>query len=656
MYRELKERLQYWVDSVFARGSAAQLALVVLFFLLAMLFGMSAYFMGLFSPANKDIDGISRKMDNGGLWDTWWWSLKHLFDPSFFYQDQGATWPIIAVSLTSTILGMAIFATLIGFISSAIDTRLESLRKGNSSVKERDHILILGWSNKVASVLNLLAQYRERLKVVILAPRDVEQMQEALRVEGAYDHKMKIILRSGYPSSFSELRRVAFQQAHSVIVLSYRDESHEASDPDIEAIKTLLLLSSFPEWNGSRPKMVGEITQKEKLEVARIAGQGTIPIISSSQIISKVVVQCSRQPQLSTVYSEIFSFAGSEIYIRPFPECATRRFGDILHAFSDAVPIGVSRSAEKGDGYQYEPVLNPGADYLIAGDEWLILMARNENCAFQPELPVPALPPLGTAEVAEAKLENILVLGWNNSLYDILSEYDEYVSPGTRVKVVSNYDAPTAMRRLEEFGKLEFPNLKLEFRRGNTVMRDTLEALNVPRYDCVVMLADESNGEGDPDARTIMSLVLLQDILSHAPGERRPQLVSELLDPRNRELIARANVNDIIVSPQVVSMLLAQISQQQMLTAVYDDLLSARGVEIYLKPAEHYVPLGELVSFGGLLVAAQRRNEIALGVCIHADRRDPAKSHGVQLNPPKEQSWAFLTGDRVIVLAQNLYG
>ncbi len=654
MLRELKERLQYWLDGVFAKGAIAQLALVLLAFLLAVLFGMTAWFLGLFSPANREVEGIARKIDDGGFWDTWWWSLKHLFDPSFFYLDQGATWPVIVMSLAMTIAGMAIFATLIGFISSSIDARLHALRKGNSIVKERGHMLILGWSNKVAAILHLLAQFRSDLTVVILAPRDIEDMQESLRVEGAYAYGLRIILRSGRPSSFAELHRVAFHTAHSIIVLAHGEEGREQANADIEAIKTLLLLSSYTGWGDTPPKMVGEIVQKEQLEVARIAGQRKIPIVSSSQIISKVIVQCSRQAHLSNVYSEIFAFAGSEIYVQPFLACTGRLFGEVLHAFDDAIPIGVSRWRTEDGVPHYEPLLNPPPDHAIRDGEWLILMARTERIAYQPHAVAAPAPPRGEGAATPIRLEQVLVIGWNSNLYDILAEYDAYVAPGTRIEVVSNYDEAEATRRLAEFGTIACRAIQPVFRRANTTMRGPLEALNVGSFDCVVVLADESHGEADPDARTIMCLVLLQDLLRGA--ERRPQLVSEILDPRNRELIARARVNDIIVSPQVVSMLLAQISQQKMLTSVYDELLSAGGVEIYLKPASHYVALGQPVSFGALLSAGRERKEVALGVSIASERFDPARGNGVELNPPKDRSWVFEADDRIVVLAQDLYG
>jgi len=654
MLKDLKERLQYRLDNVFARGWIAQLVLVLFFFFLTLLFGMSARLVGLFSPENAEVEGIEQKVDGGGFWDTWWWSLKHLFDPTYFYSNQGATLPVIFVSLATTLLGMVIFATLIGVVSSAIDARLDSLRKGNSSVKESGHILILGWSNKVASIINLLAQFRANLKVVILAPRDVEDMREALRVEGVFENRMRVILRSGHPSSFAELRRMAFESAYSIVVLAAGDDAREDADADIEAIKTMMLLASFDNWSGVRPKIVGEIVQKEKLEIARIAGQYRIPIVSSSQIVSKVVVQCSRQACLSSVYAELFSFTGSALYIRPFPQCAGKRFDEAAHGFTNAVLLGVSRGRQENGTVRYDPWLNPGADHVIASDEWLILMAHSERIAYDPQAAAARAPAVGTASLAETRLERVLILGWNDNLYDILVEYDEYVRAGTLIEVASNFDTEAAHERLGEFGSLDFRNLRTAFRRVNTVMRGGLESLNPASFDCIVILADTSHDEADPDARSIMSLILLQDILNQQ-GSSGPHLVCEILDPRNRELIARARVNDIVVSPQIVSMLLTQISQQQMLDSVYDTLLSSGGVEIYLKPAAHYVEAGAEVSFSELTAAAQARGEIALGICTGSERCDAERNNGVLLNPGRDRRWLLGEEDRVIVLATDLY-
>ena len=44
---------------------------------------------------------------------------------------------------------MLIFAMMLGLVSDAISEKVDSLRKGKSEVIEKNHILILGWSDKL---------------------------------------------------------------------------------------------------------------------------------------------------------------------------------------------------------------------------------------------------------------------------------------------------------------------------------------------------------------------------------------------------------------------------------------------------------------------------------------------------------------------------
>ncbi|XP_062075836.1 ion channel POLLUX-like [Humulus lupulus] len=54
---------------------------------------------------------------------------------------------VVFVSISSG--GMLIFAMILGLVSNAISEKVDSLRKWKSEVIERNHILILGWSDKL---------------------------------------------------------------------------------------------------------------------------------------------------------------------------------------------------------------------------------------------------------------------------------------------------------------------------------------------------------------------------------------------------------------------------------------------------------------------------------------------------------------------------
>lgn len=146
-----------------------------------------------------------------------------------------------------------------------------------------------------------------------------------------------------------------------------------------------------------------------------------------------------------------------------------------------------------------------------------------------------------------------------------------------------------------------------------------------------------------------MTLLHLRDI-----ADRRDthfSIVSEMLDDRNRELAEVTEVDDVIVSGRVISLMLAQISENRHLANVFRDLFSAEGSEIYLRPAVDYVKEGELVNFATVVEAARRRGECALGYRFGDHSKDPSVSYGVRVNLPKSEPIEVLPGDRVIVLA-----
>src|SRR4051812_32279394 len=122
-WTNFREHLRYRVDQVFAHGWFARLVLLGVVTCLVILLGMSAYFFGLFDKSNVAVAGIGRQID-AGFYDTLWWSAKHIFDPSFFDSNYGATWPIVVISLIMSMVGMSLFATLLGFISGAIENRM----------------------------------------------------------------------------------------------------------------------------------------------------------------------------------------------------------------------------------------------------------------------------------------------------------------------------------------------------------------------------------------------------------------------------------------------------------------------------------------------------------------------------------------------------
>jgi hypothetical protein len=632
--------LRYRLNLLVTRGAAAQYALLAGVALLVVLLGVNAWFFGLFGRQALEAEGIDDRL-GGGLADSFWWSLKHVIDPGAFAEDYGAPIPVLVISFLLSVTGLAILGLFIAFVTSTVQRQLRLARKGSTEVVERGHTLILGWSKKVSAILAFLAAASSRRTVVVLAPRDIDEMQDVLRLGQAAWGKLSVVLRSGATSSLDELERVGLGRAASVIALA--DEAPEATgrESDIETIKTLMLLSRYDGWHEAPPRMVAEIMQKRNVEIAAIAGARAVPLVSSSEIISKVIVQAARQPGISSVYSEIFSYGGNTAFVVPCPQAQGRTFGEVAHWFHDAVPVGVSWTGDE-DG-RLHAALNPEADYEIAGDERLVLLARGPDPGFDPRRRAPPLVAGGDGRKLVRALERLLILGWNENIDEILGELDAHSNRDAVVTVLAAHEEAYAREFLRTALAREFRNIAVEYRRGGAINRRTLESLRPESYDCIITLADESHGEGDPDARTIMTMLVLGDLLQ---GDNLPHVVAEIHDGANEALLRGTVARDVVVSPEMVSLQLAQISRDPVLGSIYRELLSAGGIEVGLQAAGRYVGPDAALSFDELIASAQRFTEIAIGV-RHAGR--------IVLNPARDSRWTLGPDDRLIVLAQQLY-
>jgi hypothetical protein len=644
MFQELKERLRYMIDRAFAREFAGQMILFLVLVVVVTLIGMTAVFFGLFGPENEDVPGIPRGIDRGFV-DSLWWSMQRVLRLPGFERMYGATAPILAYALFLSVMGLAVFGILVSMINTAMQRRIETLRKGDSPVKERDHVLLLGWSDKIYSVLRQLARLQPGSKVVILAPSEIADMQEALRVNGSLREDLTIILRSGIPSNVRELARVAVDRASSVIVLSPNTDK-ERLGGDSEVIKTMMLLAAKEDWRGKAPTLTAEIALEQNQELAEIAARGRLHLISSSTVISKILVQCIRYPGLADVYTEIFSPTGNSLYVRNIAACTGQTLRDIAYGFPAAIPIGIAWEEKTSDGMRHAAGLNPEPDYDIAEDEKLVLLT--------PGLPVQFTHPESNYEseiyrdggVSARVPPKVLLIGWNGNVFDILVELNAHALRGTEIVLLSNMDPAAANLQIDQLLGRKIENLGVEFRQGDPVERASYSDIDLAAYPAVVLLADASSGESDIDARTLRTLLRLSDLRKRTGAE--PHTVVELLDVANRDLLGGLHVDDVVVSGQVISAQLAQIARQPVLGPIYRELLSAGGVEISLRPASDYVQAGSNCCFFDLMFAAQQKMEIALGVRL-------ARENRLLLNPERTLGWQLDEQDRVVVLAQQVY-
>jgi hypothetical protein len=226
---------------------------------------------------------------------------------------------------------------------------------------------------------------------------------------------------------------------------------------------------------------------------------------------------------------------------------------------------------------------------------------------------------------------------------DLLREFDSYGNERFTVDILSAVSGAKRAARLARHEAVRLGNVQVRQHEGDYTVPGNLSALGPESFDNIVLLGSDwlRNGE-ESDARTIMGYLLLHEMLE---GSRpRPQLLVELLDPQNVSLF-RQREGEVLISPSILSHILAQVALRPELRAVYDQLFGAGGAEISFRPAAAYAVAGQRLCFRELQEQAAARGETALGL-----QRTEHRIRDLQLNPPREQQWQVGSGDEVVLL------
>lgn len=625
-----RARARYRFDNLMARGVGIQIltlagitaALIVIVLVLLRITGL----------------GPDGKPEDTG--DALWNGLMHAMDGGTIAGQPGP-WTYRFIMLVATLGGIFVLSALISILSGGFQAILDSLRKGRSRVVEKRHTVILGYSSRIHALLSELATANANVKhacVVVLAPEDKVRMDDEIREQLGRKHRLRVVTRSGSPLIADDLELVNLDAAKSVIVLSPDGDRQ----PDISVLKTLMAIAKAASNLREPPHVVAELQGEATLSVAKMV-LPSASLVLAPPLIGRLLVQTGRQSGLSEVYTELLDFGGDEIYMKPEPGLTGRPFRDVLAAYDSSAVLGVVDV----DG---AVMLPPPLDRPMAANDRVVAISEDDDTV--------VLDGKATAIVTEAivteatdpapRPERTLILGVCGKLPLVLRELDHYVGPGS-VTVVLGGEVAARAELDEVLGELR--HMTVEVRGGDLSDREVLDALDVPSFDHVLLLAENDDAADEQaDAHTMVALLHLRDILSRA-GVDVP-ITTEMLAAQNRELASVAEVDDFIVSNALVSLVITQVAENKLLSAVFDNLFSAAGTELYLKPVERYVRPGIDLDFYTVLDAAARRGEIALGYRIAADARDADRAFGVRCNPRKSERLRFAPGDKIIVLAQ----
>jgi voltage-gated potassium channel Kch len=615
-----RERLSYRFDTWMSKGTVALIGLLAV---VTFVFVVVVAFIVWALPLHP------KDEPEGDFFDIFWGNLMRTLDPGTMGSDEG--WGFRLAMLVVTLGGLVIVASLIGIVSGGFDAKIAELRKGRSRVIERDHTLILGWNDKVFTIvreLTIANASRGRRAIVIVADRDKVEMEDALRAIVEPRGSTTVICRSGNPVRPADLALGSPDEARSIIVLAPEHDD----DPDAVVIKTALAVAQRANRTEGTGHVVAELREASNLEAARLVGGEEMQWVLADELIGRITVQTCRGSGLSVVYSELLDFSGSEIYFAEYPALAGATYGEAQLAFEDSIVIGLASDRETW--------LNPAPSTILQTGHSLIMIAEDDSSIRLAAAPSAELSAIRAAGRLEPRPERTIILGYNGRLPTLLRELDAFAVPGSTALVVADVDAPELP---------EVANLDLRFEHARVTSRRTLDAVGVADADHVIVLADDRLPVQQADARTLVTLLHLREI-----GERtdaRLNIVSEMLDDHNRELAEVTRADDFIVSDRLVALMLAQLSESSGLASVFEELFTAAGSELRVQPAVDYVTDEAPITFATVVAAAQRRGETAIGYRIGRRARGAEPGTSIVINPHKASRRQFAADDSIIVLS-----
>lgn len=684
-----RNRIQFIIERLLLSGTFARLAVGAAFL------GLVALGMGVlgFLVAR----GTEQSFGNPA--EAVWWAFLRLTDSGYLGDDEGTGLRI--VSTLVTIAGTVLFlGVLVAVLTQGLNEWIRKLEMGLTPISARHHVIVLGWSSRLPGLVRNMLESEQRLrrflarigakklKLVLLW----DQVSPALTADlmtqvGAPRKTSRIILRSGSPLRLDHLTRVDYLRASAIVLPAENHRSAEgASRSDNSALKTIFSISQslrLADPSARPPLLVAELFDARKIPVALHNYRGPIEVVAGDEVISRMLAQMVRHPQISQVYRELLTHGlGNELFAR---SCETglagRSFWQIAAERPEALLIGVTQPDSEG----VSSVLNPPPDYVFQPTDKVIYVAREWEAGDPtPPASAPGSAAAGSAWPAPRKrLEaarrddlRLLVVGWSRRIPAFVQELESYTNQGFEITIASRYPLAGREHELQGYG-CRTKRVRVRHVETDCTVPDQLAALDPSSFDVVLCMAsDLAETDEESDARTLVAYAILQELWSElakpaaadddrpAPRRKRPRLVLELLDELNVALIDSERC-EYLLSPQVLSHMLGQVALRRELNAVFEQLFNSGQTEITFRDVVRYgVAPGERIDFARLQSLARLHHEVALGyfseqanataaasadVAEQDGKTDPSAG-GLMLNPGPAAEWTVSAGDRVVVL------
>jgi len=622
------------------------LAINLLFFLLASLLIMAL---------------LPLSIGHRNYWECMYFAITMVLDAgciSNVIEDVGvAGVSLIIACVIIVIIGMILFTGgAIGYVSNVIGNIIDNTNAGKWKLRVSGHTVILNWNNRASEIINDMLYSEQKETVVVLTSSNPAQIKAEIE-ERLYDtiesenrameaairktkgffstllymhhHKLRrshvtVIVREGDTYSTKMLSDVSVKNAKAVVVLgsdiqnnvcqyNQREILERNEKGNSNLVKTAIQVADMTAAvdSADNQQLIVEVDDAwtgmlidRVMEHKKNTGKNNIVPVSADKILGQILSQFSLMPELSSIYSELFSNKGSAFYSRvDQEEVSNAQFvEDYLARHFRSVPLMHLRHEGSGgevDTCEY---------YFMAGSDEDV--DSEENVSLQPY---------------SVKLNydfwltrrNVIILGHNTKCSAIMEGFDSFRNEwnfkrqdlidkyGPEILNITVIDDPDSLAKRNYYRDYPYVKNVVEadiFDRGKIMdMINQIVDENIGDTS-ILILSDDSVVNEDIDSAALTYLIYVQDIISEHQmrdpdfDESSIDVIVEILNPKNHDVVQNYSRTNIVISNRFISKMVTQISAKREIFDLYSDILiyddadanSFDSMELYVKPVDEF--------------------------------------------------------------------
>lgn len=613
-------KLYFYIDNMLSRGANT---------LILWLAAICIVFVSIATSLTW-VTGLSPHESFGGLF---WDFMMRAITPWEIEASMGSL-PYLAIMLVVTLFGIFVLSILISLLSAIIDARVRDITSGQRDFPFSDHLVILGWSQRVPAIIEelIIANQSEAVnRILIVSGRQMDEIETELGSVNKKGITTKIYWRCRDLFHENTFINCNLASASKVLILA---DQNSHSEPD--RLKLLLSVNKYLSNNsglsGELPELLVAVENKEAAEMSAIASNNKAIPINVDSIPARLIVETALHPSLPEIYEELLSFDGNEIYI----SSSIKELGLSGGSFATAKErlfnsICIGKVDENG-----KSILLPDRKYklkdtdkliVIAEDDSAISLNKGDGTTFNRDVVSKiekffeksfsagehSLLPKKIVIIGFSDSQNFLIESLfenNNQLNEILSILPE----GTQDQNIVETLPPNISKKVH-FDYIQTDNV------------EALSAAALKDADVIIVSHTALKAENDIDVLSIKCLLILKDLFKKQT--RKPRIIAEMNVGRNKEIISTEVNSDFVVSEKIGSKVFAQFIENKELREIVDELICSPNFD--LKVFTVAVPKTlQTATFGSWGEALSRK-----GVALIGWKRFGSAGFEIQINPDK---------------------